>query len=124
VEVSIDLASLDTGISLRNSEMRNRYLQTPKFPAATFKSVSVAAPDVIAPNQPVDLKITGDFTLHGVTKRMILPTRVVLLPDNRIHVTSQFNVHMPDFDIHVPKNILVTVDDMIPVRLDLWAVGR
>jgi polyisoprenoid-binding protein YceI len=124
VDISIDLASLDTGISLRNSEMRNRYLQTPRFPAATFKSVSVASADAIAPNQPADIKITGDFTLHGVTKRMTLPVRVVLLPDNRIHVISQFNVHMPDFDIHVPKNILVTVDDMIPVRMDLWAVAK
>jgi polyisoprenoid-binding protein YceI len=125
VEISIDLASLDTGISLRNSEMRNRYLQTPRFPNATFKSVSVSSPEAtISANQPVDLKVTGDFTLHGVTKRMTLPVRVVLIGDGRIHITSQFNVHMPDFDIHVPKNILVTVDDMIPVRLDLWAVAK
>lgn len=124
VDISIDLASLDTGISLRNSEMRNRYLQTPRFPTATFKSVSVASPETIGPNQPADLKVSGDFTLHGVTKRMTLPVRVVLIPDGRIHIISQFNVHMPDFDIHVPKNILVTVDDMIPVRLDLWAVAK
>ena len=124
VEVTIDLASLDTGISLRNHEMRERYLQTPRFPTATFKSVSVDGPDAIAPNQPADIKIVGDFTLHGITKRMTLPARVVLLPDNRIHTISQFNVHMPDFDIHVPKNILVTVDDMIPVRLDLYAVAK
>src|SRR5262245_4495955 len=38
VDISIDLASLDTGISLRNREMRERYLQTPRFPNATFKS--------------------------------------------------------------------------------------
>lgn len=124
VEISIDLASLDTGISLRNSEMRNRYLQTAKFPTATFKSASVNAPKAIAANQPADLQLTGDFTLHGVTKRVTLPARVVLLPDNRIHITSQFHVHMPDYDIQVPKNILVTVDDMIPVRLDLWAVAK
>jgi len=31
---------------------------------------------------------------------------------------------MPDYGINVPKNILVTVDDMIPVRLDVWAVAR
>lgn len=124
VDLSIDLASLDTGISLRNSEMRNRYLQTPKFPNATFKSAGVEGPKSITANQPADVKITGDFTLHGITKRVTLPVRVVLLPDNRIHITSQFNVHMPDYDIHVPKNILVTVDDMIPVRLDLWAVGK
>jgi hypothetical protein len=48
----------------------------------------------------------------------------VLLPDNRVHATSSFNVHMPEFGIQVPKNILVTVDDMIPVRLDVWAVAK
>ena len=124
VDLSIDLASLDTGIALRNHEMRERYLQTSRFPNATFKSVSIDGPASIAANQPADIKIAGDFTLHGVTKRLTLPVRVVLLPDNRIHVTSTFNVHMPDFDIHVPKNILVTVDDMIPVRLDLYAVAK
>jgi polyisoprenoid-binding protein YceI len=124
VDVSIDLASLDTGISLRNSEMRNRYLETSRFPTANFKSVSIEGPEAIAANQPVDLKISGDFTLHGVTKRMTLPVRVVLLPDNRVHATSSFNVHMPEFGIQVPKNILVTVDDMIPVRLDVWAVAK
>ena len=124
VELSIDLASLDTGIGLRNHEMRERYLQTPRFPGATFKSVSVEGADAVAANQPADLKINGDFTLHGITKRVTLPARVVLLPDKRIHVTSAFNVHMPDYDIHVPRNILVTVDHMIPVRLDLWAVAK
>ena len=124
IEIAIDLASLDTGIALRNHEMRERYLQTGRFPTATFKSVSVDGPASVAANQPVDVKIAGDFTLHGVTRRLTLPARVVLLQDNRMHVTSQFNVHMPDYDIHVPKNILVTVDDMIPVRLDLYAVAK
>ena len=76
------------------------------------------------PNQPVDIKVTGDFALHGVTRRLTIPVRVVLIPDGRVHATSSFNVHMPDFGINVPKNILVTVNDEVPVRLDLWAVGR
>src|SRR5438105_5042565 len=36
VDVVIDLASLDTGVALRNQHMRERYLQTAKFPAVTF----------------------------------------------------------------------------------------
>ena len=124
VEVSIDMASLDTGNSLRNREMRELYLETGKHPTTTFKSVSVEAPGSIAPNTPADIKVTGDFTLHGVTKRMTIPVRVVLIPDGHIHATSTFNVHMPDFDINVPKNILVTVNDEVPVRLDLWAAAK
>jgi len=124
VEISVVMASLDTGNSLRNREMRELYLDTKEHPTAKFKSVSVAAPDAIAPNQPVEIKVTGDFSLHGVTKRMTIPVRVVLIPDGRVHATSTFTVHMPDFGISVPRNILVTVDDNVPVRLDLWAVAK
>jgi polyisoprenoid-binding protein YceI len=124
VEVNVDMASLDTANRLRNREMRELYLETQKYPTATFKSASVEAPPAIAPNQPADIKVTGDFTLHGATKRMTIPVRVVLIPDGRIHATSSFTVHMPDFGINVPKNILVTVDDQVPVRLDLWAAAK
>ena len=124
VDVTINLDSLDTGIALRNREMRQRYLETPKWPNGTFKSIDVEGPAAIAINQPADLRITGDLTIHNVTKRVTLPVRVVLIPDGRVHITTQFNVHMPDFGISVPSNILVTVDNNIPVRLDVWAVGK
>lgn len=122
VEVSIDMGTLVTGVAMRDREMRQRYLETNKFPTATFKSVSVAGPASIAPNDPVDVKVTGDFTLHGVTKRLTIPVRVVLIPDGtRIHATALFSVRMPDFGINVPDNILVTVNNEVPVRLDVWA---
>ena len=124
VTLSVDLGTLDTGVGLRNREMRDRYLETRKFPHAIFKSVSVAGPAAIAANSPVDIKVTGDFTLHGVTKRMTIPVRVVVIPDgDQIHATSTFNVKMPDFGIRVPKNVLVTVNDEVPVRLDVWATA-
>ena len=123
VALTVDLRALDTGVGLRNKEMRERYLETGKFPEATFKSVSVTGPAEVAPNAAADLKVTGDFTLHGVTKRMTIPVRVVMLPDGRVHATSLFNVKMDEFGIDVPKNILVTVNNEVPVRLDVWATS-
>jgi polyisoprenoid-binding protein YceI len=124
VLVNINVDSLDTGVGMRNNEMRSRYLETKKFGTATFKSISVAGPASIAPNQPADINVTGDLTLHGVTKRMTIPVRVVLIPDGRIHATTNFKIHMPDFGISVPHNVLVTVNDEVPVRLDVWAGAK
>jgi polyisoprenoid-binding protein YceI len=124
VQVTINIDSLDTGNGLRNKEMRERYLETNKFGTAAFKSVSVTGPASIAPNQPADINVTGDMTLHGATKRMTIPVRVVLIPDGRIHATTSFKIRMPDFGISVPHNILVTVNDEVPVRLDVWAVSK
>jgi polyisoprenoid-binding protein YceI len=68
VEVSIEVASLNT-----DNESRDKHLKTPdffdveKFPAITFKSTSVKE---VAKGK---LEVTGDFTLHGVTKRITFP---------------------------------------------------
>jgi polyisoprenoid-binding protein YceI len=124
VNVIINIDSLDTGVGLRNKEMRERFLETNKFGTATFKSISITGPPSIAPNQPVEINVTGDMTLHGVTKRMTIQVRVVLIPDGRIHASSSFKIHMPDFGISVPHSILVTVNDDVPVRLDVWAAGK
>ncbi len=124
VQIDINLDTLDTGNGMRNKEMRGRYLETNKFGTATFKSVNVTGPPSVSANQPADINVTGNLTLHGVTKRMTITVRVVLIPDGRIHATSSFKIHMPDFGISVPHNILVTVNDEVPVRLDVWAVGK
>lgn len=124
VSLTVDLSSLDTGVALRNKEMRDLYLHTAKYPSASFRSVAVSGPAGIQPNQPADLHVAGDFTLHGVTRRMSIPVRVVLIPGGRIHITSRFNLKLTDFAIHVPHNVLVTVEDSVPVRLDLWAIAN
>ncbi|MDP9361207.1 MAG: YceI family protein, partial [Acidobacteriota bacterium] len=83
VQLAINVDALDTGVSLRNKEMRERFLQTDKFGTATFKSGSGVGQPSVSPNQPVNISVTGDLTLHGVTKRMTIPVRVVLIPDGR-----------------------------------------
>jgi polyisoprenoid-binding protein YceI len=136
VDISIDLASLDTGISMRNEHLRSeRYLAAEKFPAATFKSVSVSGPKSIAPNQPVEVSVTGDMTLHGVTKRITAPVRVVVIPESEltkssrgpgdwIHATATFPIKLTDFGIAVPEKMLMKVSNEISIKVDVFAVAK
>ena len=68
VEVTIASASLST-----DNEARDKHLKSPdffdveKYPTITFKSTSVKE---VAKGK---LEITGDFTMHGVTKRITFP---------------------------------------------------
>lgn len=120
VTLSVDLASLDTGIGMRDSEMRDT-LGTSRFPAAVFKSTAVIGPAAVAAGQQVDLKLAGDFSLHGVTRRINVPVRVTLVSPNRVQATGRFVIRMTDYDITVPDKLIVSVANEVTVRFDVTA---
>jgi len=134
--ITVDLGSLDTGIAMRNEHMRGaKFLDTEKFATATFKTVSVAGPKSVAPNQPVELSLTGDFTLHGVTKRITVPARVVVIPENEmtkssrgpgdwIHGTVTFPIKLTDYSIPVPEKLVLKLANDVNVRVDFFAVAK
>jgi polyisoprenoid-binding protein YceI len=73
VEVTIPLGTLNTGVPALDDDFRSTdFFDTPRFPTATFKSTRVVKD--AAMNR---LKVTGDLTLHGVTKAVILEVSVV-----------------------------------------------
>jgi polyisoprenoid-binding protein YceI len=70
VEFTIQAASIDTGNTNRDEHLRSAdFFDVTKFPTITFKSTSIASKG----NNLYD--VTGDFTLHGVTKRITLPVQ-------------------------------------------------
>ncbi|HEX9307474.1 MAG TPA: YceI family protein [Anaeromyxobacter sp.] len=63
VEITIDVASLDTHVADRDGHLKSPdFLDAAKYPAITFKSTKVAKAGKGA------LLVTGDLSLHGVTK--------------------------------------------------------
>lgn len=63
VDVVIDMNSISSGMELLDKHMRNAdFLDTEKYPVATFKSTSV----VFDGDRPVS--ISGNLTMHGVTQ--------------------------------------------------------
>jgi polyisoprenoid-binding protein YceI len=65
--VTIDTASIDTGVAKRDAHLKSaEFLDVAKFPTMTFVSTKVAR------NGKDKLKVTGDLTLHGVTRSVVL----------------------------------------------------
>jgi polyisoprenoid-binding protein YceI len=68
VEFTIQATSIDTGNEGRDKHLRSvDFFDVEKFPAITFKSVSVT------PKTKDLFDVVGDLTMHGVTKRVTLP---------------------------------------------------
>ena len=67
VEVSLPLANLDTHVSALDEHLKKPdFFDADKYPVVTFKSTRVEA---LGGNK---FKVTGDLTVHGVTKPVVL----------------------------------------------------
>src|SRR4029077_10482298 len=67
VSARIEVASIDTGIEKRDEHLKSgEFFDVSKYPAITFKSRSVKRTGDTAGD------ITGDFTMHGVTRTIVL----------------------------------------------------
>ncbi|MES2647186.1 MAG: YceI family protein [Bacteroidota bacterium] len=66
-ELKANVASLDTRVEARNNHLKSAdFFDAEKFPALTFKSTSIKK---VSDNK---YKLTGDLTLHGITKQVIM----------------------------------------------------
>lgn len=72
VEVTMDAASLDTNHAKRDEHLRGPdFFDVTKYPTLTYKSTSVKS------TGPKTAIVTGDLTLHGVTKPVPLQVTLV-----------------------------------------------
>lgn len=67
VDVEIDAASIDTGVADRDKHLCSAdFLDAERYPKLTFRSKRVEKAG------PSGLQITGDLSMHGVTREVVL----------------------------------------------------
>lgn len=72
VSITIDAASINTRVDMRDNHLRGAdFFDVAKYPTITFKSTGVKQ---LAANK---LEITGDLTVKGVTKKIVVPASVM-----------------------------------------------
>jgi polyisoprenoid-binding protein YceI len=126
VNVSIDVATVDTHEPNRDADLRtDKFFDVAKYPTMTFKSKKV---EQVAPGK---LKVTGDFTLHGITKEVVLdiegPTPPVKDPwgNQRAAVSATTKINRQDYGVKWNANMDnggVVVGDDVSITLDVEMV--
>jgi polyisoprenoid-binding protein YceI len=126
VYVEVDLASLDTGISIRNQHMRDNHLETAKYPKAVFRGGKVLVPSAaaLAPGDKVSFDLDGTLDLHGVQRPQRAAVEITASApgaDRALHVTSRFAVKLSDHKISRPKFLILKLDEVQHVTLEVIA---
>jgi polyisoprenoid-binding protein YceI len=115
INVQIETASVFT-----DAERLTGHLKTPdffdvaKFPQATFQSTQItkAADGYL---------VTGNFTLHGVTKSITFPAKIELSP-TQAAAQAEFVINRADFNIVYPGKPDDLIRNEVVMKLDIKAV--
>jgi len=117
IQATIEVASVDTRVEMRDNDLRSpNFFDAAKYPTITFTSKKVE------PAGPGKLKITGDLTIHGVTKEAVLdvegPTPAMKDPwgNPRRGASASTKVIRQDFGVSGAPGI---VGDEITIFLDV-----
>lgn len=115
----VDLASLHTGIGMRDRHMRDDYLQVRKYPYAEFKGALTE----VAADSSGAFRVTarGTMSIHGVRKAMT--TSCDVSPSGSGYkVRCTFPLLLSDFDISIPKLMFLKLSNRIRLDVDFSVI--
>ena len=117
LEATIDASTVDTRLEMRDNDLKSpHFFDVQKFPTITFKSKSVKGMG------SGKLQMTGDLTMHGVTKEVVLdvdgpsaPIKDPMGPGQRIGASASTKIIRQDFGIVgapavVGDEVTITID--------------
>jgi polyisoprenoid-binding protein YceI len=117
LDATIDTNSVDTRVEMRDKDLRSpHFLDVDKYPAITFHSKTTK---VVGAGK---LQITGDLTIHGVTKEVVLdvdgPSAAIKDPwgNQRIGASATTKITRQDFGVSGAPGV---VGDEITITIDV-----
>ena len=124
IDATLDAATINTGVTKRDDHLRSPdFFDTAKFPTLSFKSKS-------AKKTADGLAVTGDLTMHGVTKEVVLnvegPSAEIKDPwgSQRRGATATAKINRRDFGLSWGQALEaggVVVGDQIAITIDVEA---
>lgn len=119
VEVTIDMKSVwsDTE-KLTGHLMSADFFDVENIPTSKFVSSSISAPGADGMST-----VTGDLTLHGVTKRISFPAKLAVSGDT-VTAAAEFGINRKDFGIEYPGMPDDLIKDEVLLKLNINAKAK
>lgn len=118
-KLSIDLRNLKSDQDQRDNFIRTRTLETDKFPMAEFVPTKIKGIPTMIPFQgQTGLELTGNMTIHGVTKEVTFQGIATFGRDGSIAGRAKTSFNFSTFGLTKPSiGRLMNVDDKISLDI-------
>jgi polyisoprenoid-binding protein YceI len=121
IVVTVTLESFDTGITLRDKHMREKYLEVQKYPQAKLR-VERSALTFPDPDGDASTDVRGQLDLHGQAHPITFHYTAKRGVDYAVSGTMRIN--MKDYGIEVPSYLGVTVKPDVDIEVKFHVVDR
>jgi polyisoprenoid-binding protein YceI len=117
VVASMLMRSFNFKKALMQEHFNENYVESHKYPKATFKGRIANLEDLKAPeNGKFKLDIAGEITIHGVTQPLVLEADVQV-NNGIIQAKAVFPLAVKDFKIEVPRLVINNIAEVVEVTV-------
>lgn len=106
-----NLAALDTGIEMRDTHMKDKYLEVPKYPQAELTITKLNLPES---HKGENLPFEGQLTLHGV-KKPISGTANIEKTGSSLNTKFEYKILLANFGIEIPSYMGIKIANEVTV---------
>lgn len=107
---------------LMEEHFNENYLESEKFPAATFKG-KIAEKIDFTKEGTYDVTAKGVMMIHGVSKEKVLTGKLTVAKDN-ITLDTNFEIALVDYKIDVPKLVWEKIAEKIAVKSNFSLIKK
>ena len=105
-------------LALMEEHFNENYIESHQYPKTSFKGSILNFDSNALSNQSRTVQLTGELSLHGVTK-LISVSATITQSDEQITLTSSFSVKTSDFGIKIPSLVRKQIDENVQVEVSL-----
>ena len=116
VAFSVDVESFEGfNSSLQKEHFLENYMETEKFPKATFKGKLIEDVD-FSKKGVYNVRAKGTFLIHGVSKEKIVKVKLTV-KDKEVFAETEFEVPLDEHNIKIPKVVNQKIAAIIMVEV-------
>jgi hypothetical protein len=105
-------------LALMEEHFNENYIESHQYPKTSFKGSILNFDSNALSNQPRTVQLTGELSMHGVTK-LISVSATITKSDEQITLTSSFSVKTSNFGIKIPSLVRKQIDENVQVEVSL-----
>ena len=117
LQFSVLMKGFEFRKALMQEHFNSKFVESDKYPKASFKGQVVNNSAVnYSANGNYPVKVKGQLTIHGVTKAVEIPGKIVI-QDGKLLASSTFNILLADYKISIPKMYVDNISKSIKITV-------